>query len=241
MRLEVEVVAGKGGLLDRYFYFGMSLLIAAIVLYGFSQTVPERLFHSAIQRPLVVYVHGLLFLAWVLFFIFQSALVRTRNVKAHRRAGWFGVALGVSMVAIGVSTAIVMGRFDILQLHKSGTAEFLIVPLFDMTVFSVCLSLAVYWRRKPEYHRRLLLVTTCAITSAAFGRFPTPPAHTYFYAGVDSLILLGVFRDLIVNKRIHAVYLYALPVLVVCQTAVVYTFKHSLSIWVHTANRLLGL
>ena len=46
------------------------------------------------------------------FFIFQSALVRTRNVKWHRFFGWFGAALGTSMVVLGVITSVVMGRFD---------------------------------------------------------------------------------------------------------------------------------
>jgi hypothetical protein len=44
-----------------------------------------------------------------------------------------------------------------------------------------------------------------------------------FYAGVDVLVLLGVARDLIVNRRIHQVYLYGLPALILGQTVVMYT------------------
>jgi len=40
--------------------------------------------------------------------------------------------------------------------------------------------------------------------------------HNLFYAALDCLILLGVVRDWVVDKRVHKVYLYALPSLIVC-------------------------
>ena len=55
-----------------------------------------------------------------------------------------------------------------------------------------------------------MLVATCALTDAAFGRFPHLPL-IWSPAGVDLLILCGVLRDLIADRRVHKVYLYALP------------------------------
>ena len=40
-----KAVAGRNGLLDKYFYFSMSLLIAAIVVWGFNHTIDANLFH----------------------------------------------------------------------------------------------------------------------------------------------------------------------------------------------------
>ena len=84
----------RPGLLNQYFYLFMSLLIAAVVIYGFSQTIDQNLIHAAPPRPWLLYLHGAVFSAWVIFFIVQSALVRTRNVRVHRKLGWFGVGLG---------------------------------------------------------------------------------------------------------------------------------------------------
>ncbi len=81
-------------LLGRYFYFLMSLLIAGEVVYSFSFTVAARLFHPAVSPPFIVYIHAAFFSVWVLFFILQTGLVRTRNVQWHRRMGYFGAALG---------------------------------------------------------------------------------------------------------------------------------------------------
>ena len=75
--------AGRNGPLDRYFYFVMSLLVAVIVVWGFSRTVDQSLFHPAIARPLLLWIHAAVFSGWVAFCIFQSTLVRTRNVKWH--------------------------------------------------------------------------------------------------------------------------------------------------------------
>jgi hypothetical protein len=109
--------AKRFGLLDKYFYFGMSLLVAVVVVYGFSHTVNENLIHAMPPRPWVLWVHGAVFSSWVVFFIFQSALVRTHHVRVHRVTGWFGVGLGVVIPVLGISTAIAMARFDILHFH----------------------------------------------------------------------------------------------------------------------------
>ena len=98
----------RNGLVDRYFYFLMSLLVAAVVVFGFSRTIDRRLIHAVPVRPWVLYVHGIVFFGWVIFFVAQSALVRVHKVKVHRTLGWFGVALGVVIPLLGMWTAITM-------------------------------------------------------------------------------------------------------------------------------------
>jgi hypothetical protein len=237
----IVVTTKRGGLLNQYFYFSMSLLIAAVVVYGFSFTVEKNLIHPALPRPFLLYVHAAVFTGWLGFFILQTALIRTRNVLVHRRIGWFGVAMGSAMVVLGVSTAITMGRFNMLELHQSHTESDLMIPLFDMVCFGTTFGLAVLWRKKPEYHRRLMLVATCALTAASFGRFPERllPAE-YFYSGVDLLIVLGVIRDLIVSGRVHQVYLYVLPLFIVGQTVVTFTVFHQLPYWQKIAHTIMG-
>ncbi len=162
----------RAGLLDKYFYLCMSLLIAVTVVYGFSHTVDKNLIHPAVPRPFILYVHAAVFSGWLIFFILQSTLVLTHNVPLHRRIGWFGAALGVAIPAVGFPTAVVMGRFNILHSLNAKAAADLLIPFFDMFAFSIPFALAIYWRRKSEFHRRLILMATCALTAAAFGRFP---------------------------------------------------------------------
>jgi len=226
--------------LDAYFYFLMSLLIVVVVVYGFSHTIDRNLIHPAIPRPFILYIHAAVFTGWLAFFILQSALVRTRNVRVHRAVGWFGLVMGGLMPILGVATAISMGRFDTIHLHQTDAELTLIIPFFDMLAFASTFALAIYWRKRPEYHRRLILIACCALTAAAFGRFPErilPPV--LFYCGVDLLILLGVARDMIVNRNIHPVYRYALPPIILGQVVVVYTVTHNLPVWLRIAHTIL--
>jgi hypothetical protein len=232
-------LSGRRELLDRYFYFCMSLLFAAIVVVGFSQTVNQNLFHPAIARPAILWFHAGAFSAWVLFFIFQSTLVRTRNVKWHRFFGWFGAALGAAMVALGIATAIIMGRFDAVQLHLPDPT-FLSLSFLDMLVFGVSLALAILWRKKPEFHRRLLFVATCQLMDAPFGRSDYLFDNNLFYVALDLVILLGIARDLVVNRRVHTVYRYALPILIVGQGLAIYLWHGAPGWWVSVTHRLLG-
>ena len=233
-------VFGRNGLVDRYFYFSMSLLIAAIVAWGFSHTINDNLFHPAVPRPILLWFHAAAFSSWVAFFILQSTLVRTRNVRWHRSLGWFGAALGTAMVLLGSTTAIAMARFDTYQLHQLGSDAFLIVPLFDMLAFGVCFALAVPWRKKPELHRRLIFVGTCVLLDAAFGRIGPLFDRNLFFACLDGVILLGVVRDLLVNRTIHKVYLVALPLLMVSQYFVIHIWRSAPSWWLSIAHRILA-
>jgi len=239
-KLSTLSLTGRNGIVNRYFYFAMSLLLAAIVVDGFQRTVNENLLHPAIPRPLILWIHGAAFSGWVMFFILQSTLVRVHRVSWHRTIGWFGAGLATVMVPLGTATAIVMARFDAVQLHQSGTDAFLSIPFFDMIAFGVLLALAIYWRTKPELHRRLVFVATCALMDAPIGRFDYLFNNNLFYPCLDLLMLLGVARDLLVDRRVHKVYVYALPLLIVGQTAAVYMWRHDPSWWQAITHAILG-
>lgn len=224
--------------LRQYFYFCMSLLIAVVVVYGFSHTIAHNLLHASPLPPFILTIHAIVFPGWVLFFILQSALVRSRNVRLHRTLGWFGLALAVCILVIGYLTAIGMDRFHREGPNDTEPPAFLIVQLMDLSSFAIPLALAIYWRRRPEFHRRLMLVASCGLTDAAFGRFPLLPL-AFSPGGVDALVFLGIVRDLIVDRRIHKVYLYAFPLLIVVQLFCMQTYLHASPWWVRIGTVLL--
>ena len=230
-KIGAVAVTGRGGMVHRYFYFAMSLLLAAIVIAGFKRTVNENLFHPAVPRPFILWFHGAAFAGWVLFFILQSTLVRVHRVSWHRSIGWFGAGLAAAMVPLGTTTAIIMARFDTFQLHLRGQYAFLSIPFYDMIAFGALIALAICWRTKPELHRRLIFIATCGLMDAPVARFDYVFDHNLFFPCLDLLILLGVTRDLLVDRRVHKVYLYVLPLLIVGQSLAVYMWRHDPSWW----------
>src|SRR5947209_8149000 len=149
-------------ILDKYFYFAMAVLIALAVVGGFSFTINENLFHPVhppLRRPTILYVHGMLFFAWVTFFIFQTSLVRSNNVQLHRRTGLWGIALGIAMIVVGIATAIIMRKYR-LSHDSTETPAFLSIPFNDLSEFAGAFAFGVLWRKNREFHRRLMLLAT---------------------------------------------------------------------------------
>jgi FtsH-binding integral membrane protein len=241
-KMNTTAVTGRNGIVCRYFYFSMSLVFAVIVVAGFKRTVNDNLFHPAVPRPFILWIHGAAFAAWVIFFIGQSTLVRVRKVSWHRSIGWFGAGLATVMVSLGVTTAIIMARFDTVQLHQnqSNAYAFLSIPFYDMIAFGVLIALAIVWRTKPELHRRLIFIATCGLMDAPVARFDYVFDHNLFFPCLDLLIVLGVGRDLLVDRRVHKVYLYALPLLIVGQSLSLYMWRSNPSWWQGITHVILG-
>jgi hypothetical protein len=230
-RPEANVTSRFKIFLAKYFYFGMALLMSGLVVWGFSHTVSANLFHANPPRPLLLWFHGAAFSTWMVFFIAQSALVRVRKVRVHRALGWFGAGLAALMTVLGFVISVVMTRFDSTVLHQKGGESFLSIPWCDMIVFSALIGAAIYWRKRPEYHRRLIFVATCELMDAAIGRFDFWFNHSIFYAGLDLLIVAGMARDLIVDGKINKVYLYVLPPMIALQGLAVYLWRVNPSWW----------
>lgn len=240
-RLQKETVSPLKNFLRQYFYLSMALVMSGLVVWGFSHTIDQSLFHAKPARPLLLWIHGAAFSMWMVFFIAQSALVRVHKVSVHRALGWFGAALAATMVALGFTIPVVMTRFDIQVLHQKDVAQFLSIPFLDMIVFGICVGLAILWRKRPEYHRRLVFIATCGLMDAAIGRFEFWFNHNLFYIGLDLLIVAGMMRDLVVDGRIHKVYLYVLPVMVVGQALAVYVWRVNPAWWQGVTQAILGM
>ena len=227
--------------LSRYFYLCASLVIAGLALWGFSHTVDARLLHANPPRPLLLWFHGMLFSAWIVLFIAQSALVRMRKVTVHRALGWFGAALAATMVVSGFVVSVVMVRFDMIVLHRKNVASFLSVLWCDMIIFGACMALAIYFRKRPEYHRRLVFMASCQLMQAAFVRFHYIGHHDLFYPALDVLIVAGMMRDLVVDGRVNRVYLYVFPAIIVLQAWATYLERVDPSWWQAATRAILGL
>jgi hypothetical protein len=134
-----------------------------------------------------------------------------------------------------------MTRFDTAVLQQKGVDAFLSVPFVDMIIFGSCIAMAIYWRKKPEYHRRLVFVASCQLMDAAIGRFDFMFNHNLFYPALDCLIVLGMVRDWVVDKRVHKVYLYALPSLIVVQSLAIYAWRINPNWWQGITQAIMGL
>ena len=192
------------------FYSGMSLVMAGIAFAGFYRTFYlSHWLNGPALSPLRM-VHGVAFSAWILLFMAQTALVAAGRTDLHRRLGVAGVVLAAGMVVLGTVLAIRNAR----EGHAPpGIAPlvFLLIPLFDMVVFAPLVGAAVWYRRRSETHKRLMLLATVSLLAAPVARIPTAlaAAGPLFYFGVvDLLILTGVLYDFVTRRKVHPVYVW---------------------------------
>ena len=91
-----------------------------------------------------------------------------------------------------------------------------------MIIFSACMALAIYFRKRPEYHRRFVFLATCQLMQATFVRFHLIGVHDLYFPVLDVLIVAGILRDLLVDGRVNKVYLYVFPSMVLLQAGAMY-------------------
>lgn len=208
---------------DRVFYGGMGVLLAAIAVAGFAPTfylrswfgAPPTVAGTTELTPLAQF-HGAVYTSWMVLFIVQTSLIASRRVKVHRRLGIAGAVLAAIMIVVGYLTATAAaGR---------GTAppgaeplSFLAVPLFDLVLFAVFITAALLRRRDKETHKRLMLLAYISIIAAGVARLPGLLAYgPFMFFGIAyALALVGVAYDQWSRGRIHRVYYWGIPLLVI--------------------------
>ena len=195
-----------------YLWAALAALAAAAV--GFFRTFLWPSWQGVFEGPAVVYVHGAFVLGWLLLFATQAALVQSRRTPRHRRLGLLAalVAPGVvvSTMALGVSA---MHRD--LQAGMGELAKSLMLGTFTSPlVFLALVAAGLAMRRRPDVHKRLMLMATVAILWPAFFRFrhffPSVPHPEWVFGFLLPQVFLAVvvWLDRASTGQVHSVYLW---------------------------------
>lgn len=201
----------------RRLYVGLAMLAIAMALVGFWRTYFGPLLAGTADKPAIIHVHAAVYVGWLAIFLTQAVLAATGRVAAHMKLGRFAIGYGVLVVAAGLLATF--GMF-VLRVRAGDVAEAqgrLIGPLLDMLVFVPVFAAAVYYRRKPELHKRLMIVATTALLIAAVGRMPFPAElrnPLVIQLVWAAPILLAIAHDFWRHRRVHPVYAGGLLLLV---------------------------
>jgi hypothetical protein len=206
---------------EHRFFLTAAFIVAAVVLVGFSRTFYLKgYFHTPPLLP-IVQVHGALFSGWVALFITQAWLVSARRTRLHMQLGMAGFVLALAMVGVGTTTAITMARLGHVPPGAPPPLMFLVVPLFDMLVFSVLIAAGFLLRRRSDYHKRIMVVATAALMTAAFGRIVLMVQGTgnviLAFTLTDLLVVAAAAVDAFLHRRLHPAFVWAGALLILSQ------------------------
>ncbi len=221
---------------DRVFHIGMAVAFLITAVVGFGPTYFYKPFRASPPLIPLLHVHGLAFTCWLLLFLTQSALVRTGRVALHMRLGWFGAGLAVLMVALGTMVAI-----D--GVHRGTAADgmdplgFMIFPFGQVLLFAGFIGLAIWKRRQPETHRRLMLLGTICLLTPAISRIVDKRSAL---AALLTLIfvVVAMIHDWRTRRKVHPVYIWGFVILFAAGPLRV-AFGHSAA-WHSIARALTG-
>jgi hypothetical protein len=192
----------------RPFYIGVSLLMGLIAVVGFWPTYFGPLVLGTIAQPLLIHLHATVFVGWLVLFLTQVVLAASGRVAWHLRLGRIGIGYGVLVILVGLLTGISRSA-NRIRLGLGGE-HLLFVAVADMTVFATFFGAAIAFRRKPQIHKRLMMVAATMLLVAAASRMTFLPNLQVRQAVWVSPILLAMAYDFRTLRRIHPVYFIGL-------------------------------
>jgi len=168
---------------SKYFYFHMMCVCAGIAFLGFLPTYWMPMATGVpINKAPVAHIHGIIYFGWSLYIMFQSWLGATGQIVRHRAVGLIGVSLATAMVIFGV---MVVMRF-MAETKAAGNPEagvgIAAVALTNVGLFAVLVASALVNTRRPDWHKRLMLMAAISILGAPIARWfivylNMPPPH----------------------------------------------------------------
>jgi hypothetical protein len=195
MAVSVNVLNPR--LADRKLSIAAAVAFPLIVLIGyFKSYYGSALFADAPRiANSLVHVHGVVMSVWVLYFVAQIALIRTKNVKLHMTMGLAGVALAAVVIVTGMMTAYDAQLVRGAAPPGENPHSFFLLPVSDMSIFVVLFAAAIYYRKRPVEHKSLMLLTAVNFMPAALFRIPAvPPEYSYFWAfGAAAAVGIALF------------------------------------------------
>jgi hypothetical protein len=216
---------------DLYSWTALASVLTAFL--GFIPTFWMPMAAGAFSANPVVFMHGFGFFLWTLFALAQTSLIPAGNVALHRSVGLAGISFATLLTVLGLLAALNSLQSGIAAHQAAGAEAFLIVPLTVIVAFAALFAAAIGNIRRPEVHKRLMLLATISVLNAPVARpliawvYKLPPTEQLpVWIDVPAsylsylLIVPALIYDWRRNGRIHPVYLIAVPVLVIVPVVV---------------------
>ncbi len=179
------------------------------VFIGFGKTLPPAIKDS--NTPTILYIHCAFAFCWLCLFFTQATLIRCDNFRVHKILGILGI-----FIAFGTAlTMLPAGIYQVETELKSGSGETSYGNMIGVTTSAIMflgmVTAALLTRKRPQVHKRLMLLATILLLWVAWFRFrhyfPSIPRGDIWFGLVlpNTLIVASWIWDKRVNGRVHLV------------------------------------
>lgn len=198
----------------------MACVVGLVVGLGFGPTYTASLAPPGL--PFWVHAHGGAMAAWIALFAVQSVLPAVGLQTWHRRLGWLSIGLVTVIVPLALATTTLAVRRGATPPFFS-PAQMMAADSIDILLFAAFYAAAVGLRRRPDWHKRLLLCASVLLTWPAFGRIAAlNGVDLPWIIPVASVCLVGVASagpvfDWVRARRVHPAYLCGVGLILAAQ------------------------
>lgn len=226
---------------DRRLYTWFAILMPIIVVLGFARTYYLKgFFDTPVIPGLLVHLHGAVMTSWVILFMVQVWLVSSRRVRVHQRLGKIGAGLAILVVLVGVTTGIASAARGATT--GPPPLQFLVIPLGDMLLFALLIGTALYFRRRMDIHKRLMLVAAVNLLTPAIARIPfnfiINGGPLVFFGLTDLILVACVAIDTVKNRKLHPAFLWGTLLVILSQPLRI--LLAGTETWIQFATWLVG-
>lgn len=214
------------------FYTVMTLLMAVFVFGGFGMTYWYPLANGTLRpAPPVVHLHGAVYFCWMILLVAQPLLVNARNVALHRSVGTFGIALATSVLFMGMVITL-LGAAGGRENPSANYYHGIYLGFMAVLGFGTLFTLAIRNVRRPDIHRRLILLAMLPILPPGIHRFyMVPLGLTSFpiaamYLTLDAMALAIVVQEWRSTKRVSGYTVFGVG-WILLQQALHYPVTHA--------------
>ncbi|MEQ8524474.1 hypothetical protein [Gracilimonas sp.] len=225
--------------ITHYFYISSVAYMSVLVIVGFWPTYFSHVFSELPVRHWSMHAHALIFIGWLLLLFVQTSLVASGNTKVHRKLGVAGGFYVTLMIIFGLAAAFMLPleRIESGEWTLDRGASFLIHPLGDLIVFIAFFIPALYYRKKSEIHKRLILIASLMLIFPGIARIGLAQIPTFIIWLIP--LLAGAALDVMFKKRVHFLYLLGAVVLTLSVLGRYYISNSGL--WLEIGRYLLSI
>ncbi len=223
-----------------FIYLSLALLMTIIAIGGFWNTYWWPVLTGSKEFHWLLHIHGAVFTIWMGLLILQAGLVYQNKVGLHQLIGKrMGIMWGILIILLGVSLGF--GRISPGLGKEYETLQAFIwdlpIPLGDLLVFAILFGCGIYYRKKPETHKRLMILSTAALLWAPAGRLVS-----YFDSFIVSISIglliplvpavIAITHDWWRRNKIHPAYKWGTSLIALRSVSFLFIFS---PIWKETS------
>ena len=211
-------------------YLPATILIIVIAFIGFWPTYFGPALKGRVHVPPLIHLHAVIYVTWLALFATQVTLAATNRVKLHMQLGRWIMAYGVVVVIAGLM-ATAQGFGTRLATEDVFRAQrWLFGVLKDLVFFVPFLVAGWIYRRKPEIHKRLMIVATTILVLPAVSRMSflgTPVPIWKFMLVWPIPVYLLMIHDFYRKRLIHPVYLIGVAAMLTMRLILPFGSSHA--------------